>query len=144
MASRLFATAAEKIEPAALRRQALSLTQATAPKIRHLLQQLNRLFLDWVLRLAAATAYSTPSITPKGKFDEFVEDKGVKIPIDPKALMHVIGTKMVSDDDKLKYFHGHRSEFVFINPNSKGQCGYGKSFMTTAGVSGEAAKQGGS
>ncbi|KAH1090305.1 hypothetical protein J1N35_017562 [Gossypium stocksii] len=138
MASRLFATAAEKIEPAALRRQALSLTQAAAPKIRHLLQQPNKLFLDWVLRLAAATAYSTPSITPMRKENSTnVEDKGVKIPIDPKALMHVIGTKMVFDDDKL------RSAFVFINPNSKGQCGYGKSFMTTAGVSGEAAKQGG-
>ncbi|MBA0684350.1 hypothetical protein Goari_025942 [Gossypium aridum] len=100
MASRLFAIAAEKIEPAELRRQALSLTQAAAPRIHE-----------------------------KGKFDEFVEDKVVKIPIDPKALMHVIGTKMVFDDDKL------RSEFVFINQNSKGQRGYGKSFMTTAGVS---------
>ncbi|CAH1452694.1 unnamed protein product [Lactuca virosa] len=60
----------------------------------------------------------------KGKFDELVEDKGVKIVIDPKALMHVIGTKMDFVDDKL------RSEFVFINPNSKGQCGCGESFMT--------------
>ena len=41
----------------------------------------------------------------KGKFDELVEDKGVKILIDPKALMHVIGTKMDFIDDKLRYKH---------------------------------------
>lgn len=40
----------------------------------------------------------------KGKFDELVEDKGVKILIDPKALMHVIGTKMDFVDDKLRYY----------------------------------------
>ncbi|MFQ6668847.1 hypothetical protein Gotur_034338 [Gossypium turneri] len=34
----------------------------------------------------------------------------------------------------------HRSEFIFINPNSKGQCGCGESFMTTVGST---AKQGG-
>lgn len=39
----------------------------------------------------------------KSKFDELVEDKGVKILIDPKALMHVIGTKMDFVDDKLGY-----------------------------------------
>ena len=38
----------------------------------------------------------------KGKFDELIEDKGVKILIDPKALMHVIGTKMDFVDDKLR------------------------------------------
>ncbi|KAG5059434.1 hypothetical protein JHK87_000463 [Glycine soja] len=37
----------------------------------------------------------------KGKFDELLEDKGVKILIDPKALMNVIGTKMDFVDDKL-------------------------------------------
>ncbi|KAF6165945.1 hypothetical protein GIB67_012842 [Kingdonia uniflora] len=72
----------------------------------------------------------------KGKFDELIEDKGVKILIDPKALMHVIGTKMDFIDDTL------RSEFVFINPNSKGQCGCGESFMTTPSAG--AAKSGGS
>ncbi|KAD1248157.1 hypothetical protein E3N88_43102 [Mikania micrantha] len=75
-------------------------------------------------------------VNEKGKFDELIEDKGVKILIDPKALMHVIGTKMDFVDDKL------RSEFIFINPNSKGQCGCGESFMTTS--SAEAAKSGGS
>ena len=39
----------------------------------------------------------------KGKFDELVEEKGVKVLIDPKALMHVIGTKMDYVDDPLKY-----------------------------------------
>lgn len=39
----------------------------------------------------------------KGKFDELVEDQNVKILIEPKALMHVIGTKMDFVDDKLRY-----------------------------------------
>ena len=39
----------------------------------------------------------------KGKFDELVEDKGIKILIDTKALLHVIGTKMDFVDDKLRY-----------------------------------------
>ncbi|PHT37459.1 Iron-sulfur assembly protein IscA-like 1, mitochondrial [Capsicum baccatum] len=75
----------------------------------------------------SAVATSTSCCNEKGKFDELIEEKGVKVLIDPKALMHVIGTKMDFVDDKL------RSEFIFINPNSKGQCGCGESFMTTAG-----------
>lgn len=83
----------------------------------------------------------------------------MKVLIDPKALMHVIGTKMDYVDDPLKYgprpystvvpsfsfflffvalFQlltgvpaAPRSEFVFVNPNSKGECGCGESFMTT-------------
>ncbi|KAG4924754.1 hypothetical protein JHK87_050294 [Glycine soja] len=39
----------------------------------------------------------------KGKFDELLEDKGVNILIDPKALMNVIGTKMDFVDDKLRF-----------------------------------------
>lgn len=41
-------------------------------------------------------------VDEKGKFDELIEEKGVKILIDPKALMHVIGTKMDFVDDKLR------------------------------------------
>ncbi|KAK7814789.1 iron-sulfur assembly protein isca-like 1 [Quercus suber] len=72
----------------------------------------------------------------KGKYDELIDDKGVKVLIDPKAMMHVIGTKMDFVDDKL------RSEFIFVNPNSKGECGCGESFMTMSNA--EAAKRGGS
>lgn len=38
----------------------------------------------------------------KGKFDELVEDNGVRILIEPSALMHVIGTTMDYVEDRLK------------------------------------------
>lgn len=60
----------------------------------------------------------------RGKFDELIEDHGVRVLIDPAALMHVLGTKMDFVQDEL------RSEFVFVNPNAKGTCGCGESFTT--------------
>ena len=54
--------------------------------------------------------------------DEVVHDKGVAVVIDPKALLHVIGTEMDFVEDKFK------AEFVFNNPNEKSKCGCGKSF----------------
>ncbi len=56
------------------------------------------------------------------KFEEVVEDKGVKVIIDPKAVIYLIGTQMDFKADKFK------SGFTFINPNSKGECGCGESF----------------
>ena len=58
----------------------------------------------------------------KGRFDEEVEEYGVRILVDGKSVMHVIGTQMDFVTDRL------RSEFVFTNPNSKGACGCGESF----------------
>eukprot|EP00238_Polyblepharides_amylifera_P000543 CAMPEP_0196571976 /NCGR_PEP_ID=MMETSP1081-20130531/2103_1 /TAXON_ID=36882 /ORGANISM="Pyramimonas amylifera, Strain CCMP720" /LENGTH=66 /DNA_ID=CAMNT_0041889127 /DNA_START=436 /DNA_END=636 /DNA_ORIENTATION=+ len=58
----------------------------------------------------------------KGKYDELIEQNGVRVLIDPGVLMHVIGTEMDFVTDRL------RSEFVFNNPNSKGECGCGESF----------------
>lgn len=56
------------------------------------------------------------------KFDEVVEDKGVRVLIDPKAVMFLIGTEMDFQEEKFK------SGFIFNNPNEKGRCGCGESF----------------
>lgn len=56
------------------------------------------------------------------KFDEVVEKDGIRVLIDPKAVMFLIGTEMDYVEEKLK------SGFVFRNPNEKGRCGCGESF----------------
>jgi iron-sulfur cluster assembly protein len=55
-------------------------------------------------------------------FEEVVEDKGVKILIDPKAIMFLLGTQMDFKTEKLK------SGFEFSNPNEVERCGCGESF----------------
>ena len=54
--------------------------------------------------------------------EEIIEDKGVKVLIDPKAIMYLLGTEM---DYKKEEFS---STFVFKNPNETERCGCGESF----------------
>ena len=54
--------------------------------------------------------------------DEVIEDKGVKVFIDPAAVMYLLGTEM---DYKKEEFS---SSFVFNNPNETERCGWGESF----------------
>jgi iron-sulfur cluster assembly protein len=57
--------------------------------------------------------------------DEVVEDKGVKLLIDPKAVLFLLGTEMDWKVDKLS------SQFVFNNPNQTSACGCGESVLLT-------------
>jgi len=61
----------------------------------------------------------------QSKFDEVVEDRGVKVLIDPMAIMYLIGTEMDYRTDKLS------SQFVFNNPNQTSACGCGESVALT-------------
>jgi iron-sulfur cluster assembly protein len=53
--------------------------------------------------------------------DEVIEDKGVRILVDPKAVLFLLGTEMDYKVDKLS------AQFVFNNPNQTGACGCGES-----------------
>jgi iron-sulfur cluster assembly protein len=57
----------------------------------------------------------------RGPHDEVIEDKGVKLLIDPTAVMFLLGTEMDYRSDRM------RSGFVFNNPNQTSACGCGES-----------------
>ena len=57
--------------------------------------------------------------------DEVIEDKGVKILVDPKAVLFLLGTEMDFKTEKLS------SQFVFNNPNQTSACGCGESVQLT-------------
>ena len=64
--------------------------------------------------------YATPLNISKN--DEVVDDKGVKVYVDPQAVMFLVGTTMDFVENEMG------SEFVFNNPNKKSECGCGQSF----------------
>jgi iron-sulfur cluster assembly protein len=57
--------------------------------------------------------------------DEIIEDKGVRVLIDPKAVLFLLGTQMDFRIDKLS------AGFVFSNPNETSACGCGESVAIT-------------
>src|ERR1700684_27283 len=64
--------------------------------------------------------------------DEVVEDKGVKILVDPKAVLFLLGTEMDYKADKMQ------AQFIFNNPNQIGACGCGESVqLKPAEIEGE-------
>jgi iron-sulfur cluster assembly protein len=73
-------------------------------------------------RGCSGLAYTVEYADEISKFDDVVEKDGVKIIIDPKAVMFLLGTEMDFVEEQLK------SGFTFRNPNEKGRCGCGESF----------------
>ena len=54
--------------------------------------------------------------------EEVIEDRGVKVLIDPKAIIYLLGPEMDFKKDKFS------SQFIFKNPNETERCGCGESF----------------
>ncbi len=104
----------------------MTLTDAAADRVRHLIS--SRQEPAQGLRIGIRTggcsgmAYAMEFASEKEPLDEVVEEKGVTLFVDSKALMFLIGTEMDYVEDKLQ------SGFVFNNPNEKGRCGCGESF----------------
>ncbi|KAF2368348.1 FeS cluster insertion protein [Trinorchestia longiramus] len=106
-------------------RAALVLTQSAVQRVRHLLQDKpNAIGLRVGVRQRGCNglSYTLDYATEKKKFDEEVEQDGVRVIIDSKAQLTLLGTEMDYVEDMLA------SEFVFNNPNIKGTCGCGESF----------------
>ncbi|BEJ00984.1 hypothetical protein CcaverHIS631_0508410 [Cutaneotrichosporon cavernicola] len=106
--------AALKMTPNAISRLKALMSSPTEPKL---------LRIGVKTRGCAGMAYHLDYVDPPGgKFDEVVEQDGVKVLVDSKALFSIIGSVMDWRDNRLS------AGFVFENPNIVDTCGCGESF----------------
>jgi iron-sulfur cluster assembly protein len=73
----------------------------------------------------AGMSYTMEFAEAAAPHDEVIEDKGVKVLIDPKAVLFLLGARMDFRTDRLS------SGFVFENPNETSACGCGESVAIT-------------
>lgn len=107
------------------RPQIMKLTDAAADRVRDIMAKADKPVVG--LRIGvknggcAGMEYTMEWAEDQKPFDEVVEDKGVKVLIDAKAMMFLLGTEMDYQTTALK------SGFVFNNPNQVSACGCGES-----------------
>jgi iron-sulfur cluster assembly protein len=103
----------------------MRLTDAAADRIKAVMAKAERPIA--ALRVGvrnggcAGMAYTMEYAEKLNPLDEVIEDKGVRILIDPKAVLFLLGTEMDYKVDKLS------AQFVFNNPNQTSACGCGES-----------------
>ncbi|CAN5422593.1 iron-sulfur cluster assembly accessory protein [soil metagenome] len=107
------------------RPKAVTLTDAAAERVREIMENADRPYI--ALRVGvknggcAGQEYTFAYAEEIAPMDEVVEDKGVTILIDPKAILFLIGSEIDYETTKLA------SKFVFRNPNQTDACGCGES-----------------
>ena len=112
------------------RPQVMRLTEAAAERIVQLTKRADSEIVG--LRVGvknggcAGQSYTVEYAHEVRPTDEVVEDKGVKILVDPKAVLFLLGTEMDYKADRMQ------SQFIFNNPNQVSACGCGESVQLTA------------
>ena len=101
--------------------QVIRLTDAAASRIKEILTRTDRPIAGGCAGMSYTMDYAE-SVDPR---DEVVEDKGVRMLIDQKAVLFLLGTEMDFKKDKLS------AGFVFSNPNQTSACGCGESVAIT-------------
>ena len=107
----------------------MSLTDAAAERVKGIVANSDRPITG--LRVGvknggcAGMSYTMEYAEAAAPHDEIVEDKGVKIFVDPKAILFLLGTEMDFQTTKMS------SQFVFNNPNQTSACGCGESVAIT-------------
>ncbi len=111
------------------RPQVMRLTDAAASRIKEVMARADRPIAGIRVGVknggCAGMEYTMAYADTIDPTDEVVEDKGVRILIDPKAVLFLLGTEMDYKTDKLS------SQFVFNNPNQTAACGCGVSVQLT-------------
>ena len=107
------------------RPQVMRLTEAAAERIKHVMAQAVKPVAGVRVGVknggCAGMEYTMEYAEAANPTDEVVEDKGVRLLIDPKAVLFLLGTEMDYKTEKLS------AQFVFNNPNQTGACGCGES-----------------
>lgn len=108
------------------RPQVMNVTPAAAERIKALIEGRGKptsgIRIGVRSKGCSGMSYTLEFADKQEPMDEVVETQGIKLLIDPKASLFLIGTEMDYEEEKLK------SGFVFKNPNEKGRCGCGESF----------------
>jgi len=103
------------------RPQVMRLTDAAAARIKDVMARAERPVAGVRVGVknggCAGMEYTMEYAEAANPTDEVVEDKGVKILVDPKAVLFLLGTEMDYKTDKLA------AQFIFNNPNQTGACG---------------------
>jgi iron-sulfur cluster assembly protein len=107
------------------RPQVIRLTDAAAERIKYVMANAAAPVIGVRVGVknggCAGMAYTMEYADSVKPVDEVVEDKGVRVLIDPKAVLFLLGTEMDYKTDKLA------AQFVFNNPNQTSACGCGES-----------------